>query len=36
MQGWWLRVRGGILDQEGAGRLGWQVRVILNWQRHLL
>jgi outer membrane porin, OprD family len=36
LQGWWLRVRGGILDQEGAGRLGWQVRVILNWERDLL
>jgi hypothetical protein len=35
LQGWWLRVRGGILDQEGA-RLGWQVRVILNWERDLL
>ena len=34
--GWWLRVRGGLLDQEDAGRLGWQVRVILNWDRDLL
>ncbi len=34
LQGWWLRVRGGILDQEGAS-LGWQVRVILNWERDL-
>jgi hypothetical protein len=36
IQGWWLRVRGGILDQTGAGRRGWQVRVILNWDRDLL
>jgi hypothetical protein len=36
LQGWWLRVRGGALDQEGAKRLGWQVRVILNWDRDLL
>jgi hypothetical protein len=36
LQGWWLRVRGGGLDQEGAKRLGWQVRVILNWDRDLL
>jgi outer membrane porin, OprD family len=36
LQGWWLRVRGGVLDQERAGRLGWQVRVILNWDRDLL
>ena len=35
VQGWWLRVRGGVLDQEGA-RLGWQVRLILNWERDLL
>jgi hypothetical protein len=36
MQGWWLRVRGGVLDQDGAGQLGWQLRVILNWERDLL
>jgi hypothetical protein len=35
LQGWWLRMRGGVLDQEGA-RLGWQLRVILNWERDLL
>jgi len=35
LQGWWLRVRGGVLDQDGA-RLGWQLRVILNWERDLL
>jgi outer membrane porin, OprD family len=34
LQGWWLRVRGGILDQEGARR-GWQIRLILNWERDL-
>ena len=34
VQGWWLRVRGGILDQDGA-RLGWQVRLLLNWDRDL-
>jgi hypothetical protein len=34
LQGWWLRVRGGILDREGARR-GWQLRVILNWDRDL-
>jgi hypothetical protein len=36
VRGWWLRVRGGLLDQEDAGGLGWQVRVILNWDRDLL
>jgi outer membrane porin, OprD family len=36
LQGWWLRVRGGIVDQVGASRLGWQIRLILNWDRDLL
>jgi hypothetical protein len=36
LQGMWLRVRGVILDQEGAGQLGGQVRIILNWERDLL
>jgi hypothetical protein len=35
LQGWWLRVRGGVLDQDGA-RPGWQLRLILNWERDLL
>lgn len=35
MQGWWLRVRGGALDQQGSN-LGWQARMILNWDRDLL
>jgi hypothetical protein len=35
LQGMWLRVRGAILDQEGAS-LGYQVRIILNWERDLL
>ena len=36
LQGMWLRVRGAILDQENADQLGWQVRLILNWERDLL
>jgi outer membrane OprD family porin len=36
LQGMWLRVRGAILDQQGADTLGWQVRIILNWERDLL
>jgi outer membrane porin, OprD family len=36
LQGMWLRVRGAILDQQGADQLGWQVRIILNWERDLL
>jgi outer membrane porin, OprD family len=35
LQGMWLRVRGAILDQENANQLGWQVRIILNWERDL-
>jgi outer membrane OprD family porin len=35
LQGMWLRVRGAILDQESAKELGWQVRLILNWERDL-
>jgi hypothetical protein len=26
----------GLLDEQGAGELGWQVRIILNWDRDLL
>jgi hypothetical protein len=36
LQGMWLRVRGAILDQQGADQLGWQIRLILNWERDLL
>jgi hypothetical protein len=32
----WLRVRGVILDREGADQLGYQVRVILNWEIPIL
>jgi hypothetical protein len=35
LQGMWLRVRGVILDEEGSS-LGYQVRIILNWERDLL
>jgi outer membrane porin, OprD family len=35
-RGWWLRARGGLIDQQGADELGWQVRIILNWDRDLL
>jgi hypothetical protein len=36
LQGMWLRVRGAIVDEQGADQLGWQVRIILNWERDLL
>jgi hypothetical protein len=35
LQGMWLRVRGAIVDEESAS-LGYQVRIILNWERDLL
>jgi hypothetical protein len=35
-KGVWLRVRGDILDQAGSAQLGYEVRVILNWQIPLL
>jgi hypothetical protein len=35
LRGFWLRARGAILDQEGADRLGGQVRLIVNWERDL-
>ena len=35
-RGVWLRMRGDILDQQGADRLGYQLRLILNWERDLL
>jgi len=36
LQGWWLRLRGAVLDQTASHRLGWQVRLMLNWDRDLL
>jgi hypothetical protein len=36
LQGMWLRVRGAIVDEEGRDQLGYQVRIILNWERDLL
>ncbi len=35
-KGLWLRVRGALIDQDGAERLGYQVRLILNWEIPLL
>jgi hypothetical protein len=35
LQGMWLRVRGAVIDQEGADQLDYQVRLILNWERDL-
>jgi hypothetical protein len=36
LQGMWLRLRAAIVDQQGAGQLGWQIRLILNWERDLI
>jgi hypothetical protein len=35
-RGWWLRARGGLVDQSGAAKRGRQVRIILNWDRDLI
>ena len=34
-RGLWFRARGDILDQDGARKLGYQFRLILNWERDL-
>ena len=36
LQGVWFRARSAILDQENAGRLGYQFRLIINWERDLI
>ena len=35
LRGLWFRTRGDILDQQGAKKLGGQIRLILNWERNL-
>ena len=35
-RGWWLRTRGGLIDQPGAAKPGKQLRIILNWDRDLI
>ena len=36
LQGMWFRFRGAILDQQDAKTLGYQFRIILNWDRDLI
>jgi hypothetical protein len=36
LQGRWLRARAAILDQQDGKTLGYQFRIILNWERNLL
>jgi outer membrane porin, OprD family len=35
LQGLWFRARGAILDREDARATGYQVRLIINWERDL-
>jgi hypothetical protein len=36
LQGMWFRARAAILDQQDAKTLGYQFRLILNWERDLI
>jgi hypothetical protein len=36
LKGMWFRARSAILDQEDAKTLGYQFRLILNWERDLI
>ena len=36
LKGLWFRVRADILDQQDAPKLGYQFRLILNWDRDLI
>jgi outer membrane porin, OprD family len=36
VQGMWFRARAAILDQEDAKKLGYQFRIIINWDRDLI
>ena len=36
LKGMWFRARSAILDQQNASTLGYQFRLILNWERDLI
>jgi hypothetical protein len=36
LQGLWFRARADVLDQQNAKTLGYQFRLILNWERDLI
>ena len=36
LKGMWFRARSAILDQQNAATLGYQFRLILNWERDLI
>ncbi|MGH9024097.1 MAG: hypothetical protein ACRDV9_13530, partial [Acidimicrobiia bacterium] len=36
LKGLWFRARADILDQQDAPKLGYQFRLILNWDRDLI
>jgi hypothetical protein len=35
LRGIWFRARAAILDQQDAKTLGYQFRIIINWERDL-
>ena len=35
LRGLWVRARAAILDQQNAKTLGYQFRIIINWERDL-
>jgi outer membrane porin, OprD family len=36
LKGLWFRARSAILDRQDAGTLGYQFRIIINWERDLI
>jgi len=36
LQGFWFRARADVVDQQNSKTLGYQFRLILNWERDLL
>ena len=36
LQGMWVRFRSAIIDQQDAKTLGYQFRIIINWDRDLI
>ena len=36
LQGVWFRARGAVLGQQNAKTLGYQFRLISNWERDLI
>ena len=36
LQGIWFRFRSAVVDQQDAKRIGYQFRIIINWDRDLI